>query len=829
MEPIGGFHEAELSQLVYHHTKYQPIPKTQSQTSSDKHKPQPFQPFFYCPSTRIIYDYSHFIYPVRYSPEYVESTTSSDDSDDAYEEHSILPLFWCNNKEFNVNGGCYICSGSNFGTDYYFCDICDQTYHKECVQSPFKIKHPHHPKHSLQLSYLRPNAPDIECLCCGKRAMGLVYNCTRCDVAMHTVCAMKSIPFGGFHEVETDGKQYLVYHHPKYQPIPQAQTPVSSFGELVNDALFVCPVSRCLKDGNQNSHPLTSSPEYIVSKIRTSRNRTRSAHQKIHSVLPLFWCNNKEFDDDGECGICSGAKFGTDYYFCVECDTILHRECVKAPLKIKHPYHPKHSLQLYYYRPTQDAECLCCGRGASDMVYYCTKCDVVMHTTCAMTSIPFVVDQPKTHDHPLTLFPKQASLTCNVCGLIREGKPTYVCLKCSFVAHNDCMYSPRIIKISRHNHRISYTASLQSQECYCGVCRKSIDGDYGSYTCDKCDDDFAVHVRCALRRDVCDGVELEGVPEEDDITQDDEPFEMISKGVILHFLHDHYLRLEVSLIYDENKLCQACVMPIIKEEFYSFMECEFYSCMECEFMLHKTCANSPRRIQHLLHPHPLKLIPESEYGNRVYYCDACYRYCGGFMYFCPIVECDFCVDVRCAAISEPFVFQGHDDPLFLALDPEVKPICKVCKSECRKQFNCIKCDFIVCINCATLPYKARYKHDKHLLTLLWGTEVCEKDWCEVCERNLQDTSTKLFYWCNDCCTTLHIACLFNDDLYVKPGQILKVKGKEVKVIAKRNLSRPLCDSCKYPCQGRVLTTDNNKACSMKCVRDIVTEDENPVS
>ncbi|XP_006279057.2 uncharacterized protein LOC17874191 [Capsella rubella] len=432
-----------------------------------------------------------------------------------------------------------------------------------------------------------------------------------------------------------------------------------------------------------------------------------------------------------------------------------------------------------------------------------------MHTICAMKSVLFVVDQPKSHDHPLTFFPRQASLTCDVCGLLRSNYPTYVCLRCNFVSHNDCMYSPRIIKISRHYHRISYTTSLRSREWSCGVCRKSIDRDYGAYICEKCDD-YVVHVRCALRVDVWDGVELEGVPEEDDITQDVGPYEVISKGVILHFLHSHHLRLEVSITYDENRLCHACVMPIV--------EGNLFSCLECEFILHEICAKSRRRIQHLLHPHPLKLVHVSECDYN-FFCDACFRVCGGLIYLCPILECDFGVDVRCAAISEPFHFQGHEHPLFLALDPKVKPICEVCKLECRKQFNCIECDFIVCIKCATLPYEARYKLDKHLLTLLWGKEVCEEDWCEACERNLKDTSTKLFYWCKDCCTTLHISCLFDDDLYVKPGQVLKVEGKEdVKVLAKGNLSRPLCDSCKYPCQGRTFTTDNSTMCSMKCAR-----------
>ncbi|KFK35308.1 hypothetical protein AALP_AA5G267700 [Arabis alpina] len=100
-----------------------------------------------------------------------------------------------------------------------------------------------------------------------------------------------------------------------------------------------------------------------------------------------------------------------------------------------------------------------------------------------------------------------------------------------------------------------------SNEWLCGVCRKSIDGDYGAYSCNKCSD-YVVHSRCALAKDVWDGEELEGVPEKDYTIQDVKPFDMISEGVILHFLHDHHLLLEVNILYDEKKLCQACDLPI---------------------------------------------------------------------------------------------------------------------------------------------------------------------------------------------------------------------------------------------------------------------------
>lgn len=177
------------------------------------------------------------------------------------------------------------------------------------------------------------------------------------------------------------------------------------------------------------------------------------------------------------------------------------------------------------------------------------------------------------------------------------------------------------------SYSISYTPSLRSQEWSCGVCRKRIDSDYGAYTCHKCYA-YVVHSRCALGKHVWDGRDLEGVPEKDDTTKDVESFERTTKGVILHFLHNHHLQLDVSILYDENKFCQACVLPIFKGI--------YYSCMECAFVLHETCAKAHQIIQHVLHPHPLVLKNDSGYSQGYFFCSACNHCAGGFVYQCPL-------------------------------------------------------------------------------------------------------------------------------------------------------------------------------------------------
>ncbi|CAH2045725.1 unnamed protein product [Thlaspi arvense] len=226
---------------------------------------------------------------------------------------------------------------------------------------------------------------------------------------------------------------------------------------------------------------------------------------------------------------------------------------------------------------------------------------------------------------------------------------------------------------------------------------------------------------------------------------------------------DYYFCVECDKrVYDETKYCQACSIPIYEESFYVCME-------ECYFFLHETCANAPRKMLHPLHPHTLKLETVIT-REGIFRCSLCIRMSSGFLYRCTKRDCDYKLDVRCALVSEPFEYQGHQHPLFLALDPKEKPMCHVCKTtEHMKVLNCIECDFIICFKCATLPYMVKYKHDEHYLTFCHGDEASDdSDWCELCEGKLAIGGKAGFYKCNECCTTIHIHCLLWDQPYMKP-------------------------------------------------------------
>ncbi|CAA7062664.1 unnamed protein product [Microthlaspi erraticum] len=321
---------------------------------------------------------------------------------------------------------------------------------------------------------------------------------------------------------------------------------------------------------------------------------------------------------------------------------------------------------------------------------------------------------------------------------------------------------------------------------------------------------------------------------------DGEPFKRIADGIILHPFHSHNLRLEISRAYDEKKYCQGCALPFYEGQSYSCME------MECGFILHESCASAPRMKRHPLHPHPLTLkvaIKGRDNAEGIFSCSVCFRQGNGFFYEHDTEERNFQLDLRCASINEPFDYQAHKHPLFLASNPDKIKKCLMCKNG-RITFllECMECDYVICFRCSTFPCKVRYKHDGHFLTICDGEEVRDQpDWCEACEvqiveygfPGLKRENFKFFYKCNEyCCTALHVECLFGNDIYMKPGNTIKDciaqctyfsdfdgdKWVEYQILLNNSVSRPFCSECMGRCPFPIFFKGYNTIyCSWVCV------------
>ncbi|KAG7626638.1 DC1 [Arabidopsis thaliana x Arabidopsis arenosa] len=576
---------------------------------------------------------------------------------------------------------------------------------------------------------------------------------------------------------------------------------------------------------------------------------------KFHVIEQGLWSRNQKWDDllsdddstearevswrknKWDCLPFNWEKFilpkeeGT-HFLCRGCYGENHEDNSKAPVEIKHPLHPKHSLQLALFNDDKTRQCYCCHELLRDdtasMFYFCSPCDFGLKFTCAKKSPVLSIDQPKWHKHTLALFPSLDPQTCSLCALKHSNLLFYICPPCYFIAHQSCFSLPHVIRISRHLHFIFFTHSFPKGDWICGICRRKINNDYGGYHCIKKGCLYAVHSKCATQPNVWDGIEREGESEEE--VEELEPFVTISDGIIQHFSHeDHHLTLDENngKDYDENKLCQACIMPIYFGN--------SYSCLQCDFILHEECANLSRRLHHPIHPHLLTLISDNplrdvgSWNNSDRdYCSACPSLCiAGFFYKCSKIDCDFRLHVQCATISEPLLHPSHMHHLFLTSKPNEERNCSVCAKApgeyTKETFNCIEeeCDYALCFKCATLPQQVRYKHDKHILPLSYGKKTSSMTyWCEACEGKINPEEG--FYRCDEyCCVHLHITCLLGKDLYLKPRSSWSLSCGALLILPNYLwMSRPICSSCGNRCPQRIflfLLSGASFFCSVYCI------------
>ncbi|EOA32512.1 hypothetical protein CARUB_v10015792mg, partial [Capsella rubella] len=297
-----------------------------------------------------------------------------------------------------------------------------------------------------------------------------------------------------------------------------------------------------------------------------------------------------------------------------------------------------------------------------------------------------------THEHQLYLVPRRIDFTCNACGTQGDRSP-YFCLQCNSMIHWECIDLPRVININRYDHRISYTHRLGHGKWKCGVCRDDVDGFFGAYSCSKCSN-YVVHPLCATSGNVWDMVELEGIPEEEEIA----PFEVIDDSTMKHFSHDHNLQINKDgRILHDDIVCAACVVQVCSEP--------FYSCEQCDFILHKKCANLPRKKRHVCHNLPFTLRTDSHL--EAFSCMPCKQLFTGFRYE---VDSRNILDVRCGSFSEPFVHKSHPHALYYSTD--YYRFCSACACMPRSMISCDECDFRLCFKCAYLPQNlTRHRYD----------------------------------------------------------------------------------------------------------------------
>ncbi|KAL1200157.1 Protein VACUOLELESS GAMETOPHYTES [Cardamine amara subsp. amara] len=490
-------------------------------------------------------------------------------------------------------------------------------------------------------------------------------------------------------------------------------------------------------------------------------------------------------------------------YECNLCDLSFHKDCGESTPEINYSCHPKHLLKRFTRVPSYtDRKCCMCRNELRNVFYHCSICNFSVDVDCANNPPPFTLVHPKIHEHSLILM-TQRNFVCNACGMDDDPNP-YVCPQCNFMIHRNCIDIPRVIKINRHAHRIFYNHCLDAGDWKCGVCHKEVIWTCGAYSCSTCHD-FSIHLRCATRFGIWDGIDLEGISEN---ILEIKSYEVIEEGVIKHFSHeDHRLKLkEESGANDEYILCKACNYPIISSPFYKCEECD-----DC--ILHKKCAYLPKKKIDSFYKMWFTLTTEREvldYFNQNP-CSICQNLFGGFRYVSDYGL--ITLDVRCGSISEPFVHESHPHHS-LYINYSTKDIfCNACGDKKTMVLSCEECEFVLDINCSNLPKLVKHKNDKeHFLSLCYGGKTSEQYWCDICEEKVNPE--KWFYSCNHCDISFHINCTLGDFIWMKQQ---KKYEKDMYMIRNNRTTRPFCDRCHYRCQfASILKLNGFTLCSQEC-------------
>ncbi|XP_019094570.1 PREDICTED: uncharacterized protein LOC109129965 [Camelina sativa] len=554
-----------------------------------------------------------------------------------------------------------------------------------------------------------------------------------------------------------------------------------------------------------------------------------------------------------KCAACYEAHENKQVYKCNMCDLCLHEECIDTNI----PYLHAHPLKLNGINYLQS--CSLCHTIPTSIIYQCSQCSFRICIPCARK--PLIISQSKAHDHELLQIPIEVSFTCYACGLCVTEYP-YICLQCLFIIDFGCIYLPRVIRINRHDHRISRVSSLGPGKWICGVCYEHVNGEYGAYSCLACS--YVAHSKCATsiyswdrilprvirinRHDhrisrvsslgpgkwicgvcyehvngeygaysclVCsyvahskcatsiyswDRIELEGVPEEEEEEEEEgrKPFEVIDHNQIKHFSHEHNLKVSLSSskLEEPREHCYACTIPLYSEL--------CYICTQCDFILHDACANLPLKKRHEYGSRKFKLSYAKRQDAIPYFsCGACHRFCTGFSYMEEYSL--FTIDVRCALISGAIKHESHPHLLVITRDMVSKRRCDSCDSVCWFFLRCSDIDncggYNLCFRCATLPTLVRHKYDDHPLSLCYSERIVNVILCcGICEEELDSKSW--FYKCSECGSTLHTKCVFNYLIHSRPGYSLQMGYCDsFYLLPNHHLSRPICYLCKTRCTG----------------------------
>ncbi|GMI65190.1 hypothetical protein like AT2G21840 [Hibiscus trionum] len=656
----------------------------------------------------------------------------------------------------------------------YICETCDDdefVMHKSCAELP-----PQFQKHTFHPHPLRFNVFDMfVCDACRRLTTCYIgYMCMYCELKLDFKCAVAI--FNDENGEEAEAHQGTIIHH------------------------FCHPhqLTRCIY-----SYSLTTENEI--------------------DLLEELWGSRKL-----KCVACKQEIQGT-LYICLACKFVIHESCMnEMPTQVQRsPFHPHHALLPRPFLPDRDASrqvrCYACSRKVKGFSFYCNKCDVNLHVSCAKYQTRDI--KHTYHPHNLVQLGKSIihNISCNACGEDCHDS-CFSCKKCDFNIHPQCIPLPSSFTHKYHLHPLALVSPFvedDSGDYYCDMCETERNPELQVYYCEECN--YIAHIDCVLSEVLEPTIEMLLDPEE---TSGDDNWELEEKRnnkmIQRDFIHPHPLTLnddpETTFVCDGceqlcrglSYSCQLCSFFLdtrcatsndktqelrrIKttvnhfSHFHQLTRCKFnilqmepefdeccracrqglcgiiYACVYCEFFLHESCLEDMSlEVQSLFHPHPLRIFLLRGKGSSD--CDVCGGNVEVLAYVC--FACGVGMHYSCANYQFRELKHGCPaDHRLLHLGKgffgDESPDCDECGQACENTlFCCLKCKFYIHLECIPLPSVVKHKRHLHPLLLTTLTEDDTGDYyCDTCET--QRNPEHEVYHCQQCNYISHIDCVTSE-------------------------------------------------------------------
>ncbi|KAK8271842.1 hypothetical protein V6Z12_D11G290400 [Gossypium hirsutum] len=192
-----------------------------------------------------------------------------------------------------------------------------------------------------------------------------------------------------------------------------------------------------------------------------------------------------------KCVACKWELQDTQAFMCLPCRFIIHESCMNdMPMQVQSSlFHPHHILHPRPFFNAGEVRCYACRSKVNGFSFYCNKCDVDLHVSCAKYRTR--ATKHSCHPHNLLQLGKSIikRISCRACGRKNCNDSFFSCRKCDFNVHPKCIPLLSSFEHKRHLHPlmlVSPFAEDDSGDYYYDMCETERNPEIHVYYCAEC-------------------------------------------------------------------------------------------------------------------------------------------------------------------------------------------------------------------------------------------------------------------------------------------------------------------------------------------------------